>query len=336
MEVNNFIYNASIKRQIFLLRHRAGLVHRVKDALEIIDGEFNDKISLSLSRLSGKDVSRLTRSSFTKTDALKRVFSDLEDFRRSSKQVLSNSLLELDVLTKSEYDFNANLIAQAGLQNSDIISVNAISQSKSNSYRSQELSVNQTELEAVNNWSRRRKQKILEQIRKSSREGLDLFGIIESISGESGIVKATQFGATLAAETLHCAAISAAGNAIVQENKHLDLDLVILSIFDRRTSSKCFEKNGKQVFKELKGFRPPFHMKCRTSVFPIIGNFDVDVETSTSWFSKQSEETKKSVLGKKRYEAYSEDKFSLKFPKDFINSNGDLWTLEELSSKGKL
>ena len=338
MTINEFIYENSVERQIFLLRHRAGLSSRVKRALDIHDGEFSERLIVYMSRLSGRDLIRLGRAVSLDTQALKNLIGILNDFEKSSKEILSETITtELDQLTKDEYDFGKELIESAAEETSTVLPIILpITLTQARRYRKEELSVDKTEDEAISQWAARRKQKVLQQIRKTSSEGIQLEGILADVSGSKGILNATQFGAILATETLHATASTAGGVALVDINKDNEFDLSVIAILDGKTSSTCYQKHGKKVFKDLNGDRPPYHMRCRTGVYPCVGNSRPVSETVTKWFSRQTEQTKKSILGKTRYEAYSDDKSSLKFPRDFISSRGDLYTLEELSSRGKL
>ena len=354
-ELNEFIYDASVERQIYLLRHRAGLVRKIKQVLKKHDVEFTDALASRLARLSGKDIERLgTAIGFT-TAQLQALEALLERFQETSFQTL-NSVLdeELNQLTEDEYDFQREVYLN-GVQGLGLVSGVALASKMSDpsGKRKLELSVGKTQDEIISEWAARRKQKVLATIRLAvtTNENPDINTILKAVGGTSrrfgGILRDTHYGAIVYSETLHQSAISAGAMDIVRqfsseekENSETinQADLLWSSILDGKTSSKCFRLHNKLVFKQLGGQRPPAHPRCRSNVIPWYGGnaSSPNSETVTKWFRRQPEDVKKRILGKNRYEAYSKDSSSLSFPRDFISENGDRYTLEQLRSRNKI
>jgi hypothetical protein len=338
--INEFIYEKSVERQIQLLRHREGLAKKVRTALTEHDNKFAEKIASRLLRLSSLDFRRLATAAGFETEALKDLLALINSITLSSKDALLGIIdNELNELSLSEYDFYKDISEEGARISGQDLSLVSITLATAKSYRKKELAVGQTQLELVNAWAIRRRAKVLQAIRRNS-FSRDPSVVIRAISGTSsrfgGILKDTQFGAVLISNTLHPAATSAGLEAIKDKNEGA-FDLLWSSILDSRTSSVCFSRHNKRIYRDLNGQKPPAHMNCRSRIVPIYGQEDeFPQETVTSWFKRQSEETQKKILGKTRYEAYKKKSSSLSFPRDFISRKGDLLTLEELRQAGKI
>ena len=330
--LNEFIYDANVERQIYLLRHRAGLVRKIKQALKKHDLEFTENLVLSLTRLSGADLQRLGTAAGFNTVQSQRFENLLNSFRESSGQTLTNVINEeLNQLIEDEYDFQRETYLN-GLQQFGLVSAFALSTKldKPEEKRKLELSVGKTQDEIIHEWSERRKQKVLAVIRLSVQEENEpsIRKIIKDVSGTSsrfgGILRDTHYGAIVFGETLHQSAVTAGAMAVVEQaeassKKNSDaiskIDLLWSSLLDSKTSSLCFQRHNKLIFGQLGGARPPGHPRCRSTTIPWFGGKKPpQSETVTKWFGRQSEDVKKRILGKTRYEAYSENSSNLKFP----------------------
>lgn len=338
--LNEFIYEKSIERQIQLLRHREGLARRVRIALTAHDKEFTDKLAVRVLRLSKKDFKRLATAAGWDTEALKELRELIKSLSSSSALVLKNTIdSELDSLTLSEYDFYKDMFETGGSLVNETIAVSALSLSSAKKYRDAEVAVGQTQGELISGWAARRRRKLLQVIR-SSAINQDVQLMISEVGGTDsrfgGILRATHHGGVLIANTLHPAATTAGSEALRQENKGA-FDLVWSSILDSRTSSVCFSRHNKRIYRDLGGSKPPAHMNCRSRVVPIFGQDDeFPQETVKAWFSRQPEGTQRNILGKTRYEAYKKSASNLSFPRDFISRSGDRLTIKELIRRGKI
>lgn len=324
---NQRIYDLSVERQIQLLRSRKSLSSDLNKTLNRFDEDLNSTLLTSLSRLSGKDLVRLSRSDIRSTRALNSFYRSLSKIEQISKSILLEFLdSNLDQIVLEQYEFNKSLLESVFLD----VEIAELSRRKSKQYRKAEIVFNATQDEAVSQWAARRKQKVLQKIREASREGLSLEVIEKNITGKKGIIKATHHGALLIMETLHNASIAAAGKALLELNPEYDLDLMVYARLDGGTTSKCFSRNGKRILKDLDGSFHPYHFRCYTTTFPVLGSEDPEIETATQWFARQPENVKKRVLGQRKYEIYQKDSNSLKFPKDFISPSEKFYTLDQV------
>ena len=335
LQVNKDIYEASVIRQINLLRNRESLSLKIRRALTSQDIKFRERLIGNIYRLSEKDLKRLAVSQGRNTDAIKSIKSTIKDFTLKTES-LTNSILdvELNSLTFDEYEFYRQVFNKSAEKSGLEFSISEISKEKAGRYRARELVLGQTQGEVIRQWSERRGRKLMQQIRISA-QYLDKELISAKIGGKGsrlgGILKDTHFGGVLESNTLHAAATSAAVFAIRQENEKA-FDIVWMSHLDSKTSGNCFSKHNKRVEQ-----RPPSHKNCRSRVVPIFGSSDVFPEESIRvWFSRQTEQTQVDILGKVRFNLYQDSATNLVFPRDFVSEKGDMMTLEELRSSGKI
>lgn len=338
---NQFIYEKSVERQIDLLRHREGLSLKVRKALSKHDINFSNKLAANLLRLSEKDLKRLGTAVGFNTSALKALRETLNSFERSSALVLRDSISdELDTLTKDEYDFQVSIIDDAStFTKAPIVGFSVLSLRNAKKYRSLEIAVDKSQSEQILYWAANRRRKVLSTIRATVINGGNTNNVLSEVAGTrsraGGILKKTHFGAVLISNTFHNSATSAASSALKEENQG-ELDFFWSSILDGKTSGVCFRRHNKKIYKQLNGARPPAHPNCRSRTIPVFGDDTPINETVTQWFSRQIDDVKEKVLGAKKFAAYQLDKTKFSFPKDFISSKGDFYTLDQLRDRGTI
>lgn len=129
---------------------------------------------------------------------------------------------------------------------------------------------------------------------------------------------------------------------VFRQNEELFSGYKYLATLDKRTCLVCGKLDGlvKNKIEDF-GVTIPIHYNCRCVIIPIVKGFEDMDDTRASkggpvnskltyeeWFESQSEENKKYILGKSRFELYEKGK---KFT-SFVSDNRII-KLEELKSK---
>lgn len=130
-------------------------------------------------------------------------------------------------------------------------------------------------------------------------------------------------------------AASLAKQAFYTRNQRLFSGYQWVSILDSRTSAYCQERHLKVWYYDdperstlASEEHPPGHFRCRSQTTPIFRN-DVPVQSPTfvEWFERQSDATKRDILGKHRYDMYRSGMITI----DDVNTvRGNRRTLAEL------
>lgn len=99
------------------------------------------------------------------------------------------------------------------------------------------------------------------------------------------------------------------------------------AILDSSTCIACGDMDG-QIFNINEAPILPLHYNCRCALVP---SELEETPSYSEWFEEQSEETKRQILGKTRYELYSEKNIDVS---TFVN-NGEILKLDDLYDKTK-
>lgn len=333
---NEIIYNENVKRQVFLKRHRNGLRARLEEALREHDLDYSERFSSSFLRLSNRDFRSLAQATDFNTDRLKDFRSAVRSLAKSSYDV-ANDLInkELDELVYDEYKFQESLVRRARRETDEFIPViKSTTRTKLKKYRSLEPLVNTTQEDYLTNWSQNRSRKLLEEVRKQIKRGLDPKDIIKKVRGTekrfSGILKDTHFGASLGSNTLHVSATSAANFAFVDLNT--SFDLLVSAVLDSGSAKVCVLNHNRLIQQDNIAGRSPYHLNCNTRVFPYLkGDTVPERESFASWWRRQNDDVRLQFLGRKRFEMAQNDPSIFNSAESFISEEtGRFITLNEL------
>lgn len=339
---NEILYNENIKRQIYLNRNKKSITNSMLSNLRKHDLEFAEKFTSSFSRLSLIDLKKLAQATRFNTDRLKDFKSVLESLKNSSIKSVNDSINDkLDQLTIDEYDFQYNLIQFAKRETDfDVPRINKATKTSLKEYRRLEPMDATTQDDYLEEWGRRRVGKVLQVVRRGLKRGDNKEKIFKAVFGTekrfSGILKGTHLGASLASDTLHVSATSAANFAFVELND--SFDLLVSAVLDSGSSKQCVLNHNKFVFKDLNGRRAPYHYKCNTRNFPFLkGDESPQKESFIAWWKRQTDAVRRRFLGPTRFAAQNNTPRKLADPRIFISpQKGDFINLEELRDSGVL
>lgn len=141
--------------------------------------------------------------------------------------------------------------------------------------------------------------------------------LIDSVVGTStnnykdGVLLKLSNNADSIADTAmqHTDAFLTAGILAIISNKYR-----WISIIDNRTSNICRYRN-RRIYNIGKGPLPPAHIRCRSTIVPVMLGESTSDESFQSWLARQSEDMQKHVLGGK-YNLWASGKLKdLDFPK---------------------
>lgn len=103
-----------------------------------------------------------------------------------------------------------------------------------------------------------------------------------------------------------------------------------VSILDSRTTPICRARDGKR-YPVDSGPRPPAHIRCRSTIIPIMDGIDAPArETYSEWLRRQSADVQRDILGPTRYDLFTQGKLKLD---RFVGRDGEPLTLDELRER---
>jgi SPP1 gp7 family putative phage head morphogenesis protein len=106
-----------------------------------------------------------------------------------------------------------------------------------------------------------------------------------------------------------------------------------VATLDSRTTPICRSRDGKR-YPLNNGPRPPAHIRCRSTVIPIMDGIEPpERETYAQWLRRQSEDDQRDILGPTRFRLYREGNLSLD---RFVGRDGDPLTLDELRERNPI
>ncbi|MCJ7807173.1 MAG: phage head morphogenesis protein [Dehalococcoidia bacterium] len=175
---------------------------------------------------------------------------------------------------------------------------------------------------------------------ETSREIVDAVIGTKKLNYTDGIVAGIRNQTDAIVDTATAHALNTARDAFYEANsEHIDT-VQWVSVLDMRTSSICQSLDGK-IFPVDSGQRPPAHVRCRSSMSPVLKSIDLGTpamrdsmdgkvpatETYQSWLKKKPAKFQDEVLGKSRGELFRAGGLSLD---RFVDSSGHKYTLDEL------
>lgn len=339
MSSNVFLFNASIRHQIFLQRFAGGEFKKLEAAVRQVERESKkllrkDNLSnLSKKRLKEKlaALRQISKGIYTKANtkilASMKQFADyeagftlrmLDSAVETDIQAASKLLLETEVFTKR---------IAFGLRG--------------------ELTIAQ----ALTQFSIKKSREIVQVVKDGIVQGLTNSQIQKNIGLATTRVQAVQAKTLVRTITNHVS--SAARTAVFTANKDVIRAVRYTAVLDGRTTAICGSLDGK-VFPIGHGPRPPMHWNCRSITTPIIKKeFDAvpDVKTTrfarnekgktnvggkttyNSWLKGQSKGFQEEVLGKDKAKLFRDG--GLKMDK-FVDKNFKPLTLDQLKRREPL
>lgn len=112
-----------------------------------------------------------------------------------------------------------------------------------------------------------------------------------------------------------------------EANPGLVTEVEWVSVLDSRTTDICRGRDG-QRFPLNKGPRPPAHIRCRSTVIPIIEGVDPPKRrTYAEWLRSQTAEQQREILGPSRYALFTQGNLDLS---RFIGRDGEPLTLAQI------
>ncbi len=339
--VNEELFDASVRHQVYLQRLTGGIVKEINELL--IDAESE------LSQLILKD----DLTDFSKA-RLNKLLSDIRLITKDTYNVLENNLnSKLTDLAEYESDFNARLISNTlpvsiELTRPTLEALSAI-------VTAQPLQGRFIKDEIKDLADSKIKQ-IERALRLGLVEGETTPQIIRRIRGsrllnyKDGIVHKSYRDAERLVRTATNHVASFARDELYKNNPNIVKQWRFTATLDSRTSVTCASLDG-QIYDVGKGPRPPRHPNCRSSTAPIIGSWkqlginlkEAPVGTRASlngqipatttynkWLKTQPLEFVEDVLGKTRTKLYLGGKLSLD---RFTDHSGEIYTLKILKQR---
>lgn len=117
-----------------------------------------------------------------------------------------------------------------------------------------------------------------------------------TVQGTGGAIQRieSQGAAVIVTATQHVDSIVNAGVASALYGRYQ-----WISVMDSRTTDICRGRN-RRIYEYGRGPLPPAHIRCRSTVVPIVGNNpEIDDETFYTWLSTQPDEVQRQVLTRK-------------------------------------
>lgn len=336
--VNDALFHAGVKHQIYLQRYSTQVVREIEELLN--QGEID--IIAKLSRADLTDFSQRR---------LRMMLDEIFKLSKETYQVLNDRLNnKLSDTAHYEVEFNANLIEkllpiEISLLRPAIETLAALVTSKPMQGRF--IADEIKDLDSV------RVRQIEQAIRIGIIEGETNADIIRRIRGsktlnyKDGILQRSRDDVERLVRTSITHITARARDELYQANESVVKQWRFSATLDRRTTVICASLDG-QVFDLGSGPMPPRHPNCRSSTTPILkswqelglnikelpestrASMDGRVPESTTyqdWLKKQPEAVVEEVLGKTKAKLFNEGGLTLD---RFVDFKGEVYTLDEL------
>lgn len=274
VNVNEEIRDRTVRHAIFLERYKASEVRRIRKILngEILP-EIRDKIEKRLSKIieRGSDLGPETTARLKELEAELTILAD-GMASRLKKQVTG----DVQELTDNELEWQANTIKQAVGFDLDLVvpSPRAVAAIASRASFAG-LTLNQW-FETLSNATQRG---VMTAVNRGMVEGETTEQIIKRIRGTKALAYTDSVFETTRrqAETLARTVVNHVSNQsrmeFFKENDDLIKGLQWTATLDSRTSVVCAGLDGK-IFPIDKGPRPPAHPNCRSTMTPVLKDWE--------------------------------------------------------------
>ena len=321
MSSNIFLFNASVRHQIFVQRFAGGEAKTLQVAVKRVERETKallrdeELTALSKKKLKEKLVALKQISKGIYTEANKKILASMKDF---AEYEAGFTLRMLDSAVEAEIK-----AASASLLETEVFTKRIAFGLRG------ELTIAQ----ALTQFSVKKSREIVQVVRDGIVQGLTNSEIQKNIGRATTRVQAHQAKTLVRTITNH--ASSSARTAMFKANKDVIKEVKYTAVLDSRTTSICGGLDGK-VFPIGQGPRPPMHWNCRSITTPVIkkefdavpdvkgsrfarnedGKSNVGGQTTyNSWLRKQSPGFQEEVLGTKRAKLFRDgglrmDKFT--------------------------
>ena len=345
MSLNDDLFEASIRHQMYLQRHASGVV--------------NSSLKL-LEEMESRIVSELQRGDLTKLN-IARLEKKIERIRtiikRGYKPALAKIRAETDELAVYESGFQANTLAKAIPQavplSADFITPapkQVLAAVKSKPFSGRYLRDWYRELEPA------AFKRVRDTVRQGFADGETTESIVNRIAGtrsenyEDGILQQNRRHARTAVRTALNHTSNTAREYTYEENSDILDGVQWVSTLDGRTTLICAGRDG-LVYKVDKGPRPPAHPGCRSTTAPVVKSwkklgiklgeapegtresFDGQVAAKTTYdafLRKQTPEFQDDFLGKKAGILFRKGKLDIR---KFTDRRGNALTLDQLRER---
>lgn len=336
--VNEALFHAGVKHQIYLQRYSTQVVKEMDDLLN------QSEIDI-IAKLSRADLTEFSQK------RLREILREIQKLSADTYNILQERLNEtLTNTAHYEVDFNANLIEkmlpiEITLVRPAIETLSALITSKPMQGRF--IADEVDDLEAM------RIKQIEQAIRIGMIEGETTPDIVRRIRGtkslnyKDGILQRSRNDVERLVRTSITHITARARDELYQANQSVVKAWRFTATLDRRTTVICASLDG-QVFDLGTGPMPPRHPNCRSSSTPILkswqelginaneltestrASMDGQVPESLTyqeWLKKQPDDVAEDVLGKTKAKLFKEGGLTLD---RFVDFKGDIYTLDEL------
>lgn len=203
-----------------------------------------------------------------------------------------------------------------------------------------------------NDMTNREAVRVTDAVRKGFTEGKTNKQLVQELIGtkklkfQDGILNTSRRNASAVVRTATQHMANVARVETFQANADIVSDYKIVSTLDSKTSAQCRALDNEE-FEYGKGPLPPFHIQCRTTVAPVLndefkflddnatrsskdGPLDADI-SYYDWLDSQPEGIKLQVLGKERYDLFTQPGMTVeRFKKLQLDKNFKPMTLAQM------
>lgn len=342
MSVNDDLYDASVRHQVYLLRLSTATVNKLIRLLNAVDTDLVAQITkYDPTEVSGTYSER----------RLKRMLEAIREINRDAYNIVNRELTS-DLLALGSYEASFAARSLAGtVQIALDVTTPSVEQLKA--------AVNAKPFQGriLKEWGRDLEEAAFRRVRDSIRmgyvEGEPIDSIVRRIRGTraqgyaDGILQTNRRNVESVVRT----AINHTATAARQETFRANADLIkgwrFVATLDGRTTVQCASLDGK-VFDVGTGPLPPRHFNCRSTMAPVTKSwrelgFDIDelpvgtrasmngqvpaTETYQTWLRRQPAEFQDEVLGASKGKLFRRGNLPLE---KFVDLNGAAMSLDDL------
>ena len=342
--VNDMIFNASVRHQMYLQRHSASVVKQSVNLLK--------KMEVRLLKRLERD--NITEFSQNRLEVLLRNVRKI--IKDGYKPVTDNISRQIKALSKFESQFQTGLMKRSIPVNLDFVTPppNQIAAAvKARPFQGRLLKEWYPDLE------KGAAARLRDSIRLGFTEGRTTEQIVRDIRGTraknytDGILQQSRRSTQAVVRTALNHTASTAREMTYSANEDLIKGVQWVATLDARTTLICATRDGR-VFDTGKGPRPPAHINCRSTTVPVIKSWkqlginlkqappgtrasldgQVSVKTTYNDFlRKQSASFQDDFLGKRKAQLFRKEKLPLS---KFVDKKGGALTLKEIAARENL
>jgi SPP1 gp7 family putative phage head morphogenesis protein len=323
-QINQELHDDTIRHAVFLVGLEGGVAKRMLRLIREVQADINAKLANSPPLVTAARLQRLLES-------VKQLHREL------TLAVNADLGKELSGVAAYEAGFTHRLLsgkprfADLGIVFDKVTAADVRSAATTRPFKGPQLAW-ATKTEQVNEWGRRRFNRVQAEIKLGFVEGEGIGSIASRIRNVARMDEKTAEAIARTAVNHYAAT---ARETYYEENSHVIVKQRWTAILDGRTCPICAALDGQiSVPGGKDGPRPPAHTRCRCTLTPVVDrSLDPDplpLVTWNDWLRTQPRSFVRDVLGPSRAKLYLDG--GLKLDK-FIDPSGRLYTLEQLAAK---